>query len=118
MVRIVFVCEIVRDLSPATLEAHRREYAQEVPREGVSGILVSQGHRICGLVEGPQAQVLSHVERIATDRRHLGLKVLREGSIERRRFTTWTYAPLPSDNGCTNIDQMAEEFAETISRRL
>ncbi|WP_424933600.1 BLUF domain-containing protein [Amaricoccus macauensis] len=118
LVRIVFVCEIVGDLSGEAVDAHRRELTSDPPEPDLTGLLLSQGNRVCGVVEGPQESVLAHVDRIAVDRNHQVLRVLDESPIETRRFVNWTTTVLPAGLSAKSTDEMTEEFIEFISRRL
>ncbi len=46
------------------------------PAAGISGALIFDGERFCQLLDGPQAAVQALIDRLGTDRRHVGLTVL------------------------------------------
>ena len=57
---------------------------------GISGALLFDGERFCELVEGPEADVRSLIDRIAGDPRHTGLTVVFSGhSLSGRAMTRW-----------------------------
>ena len=48
---------------------------------GITGLLLHQGDRFYGVMEGPQARVFQRMEVIITDRRHAEVRILREEAI-------------------------------------
>ncbi len=118
LVRIVFVCEVVGILDREAAARHRRDYMDETPSAGISGLLVGAGDRIGGLIEGPFGGVIDYVEQVALDRRHRRLRVLREEPIERRRIGNWSATCLPAEDTKGQSDLLIEDFIDSLSLRL
>ncbi len=66
---------------------------------GITGLLLHQDGRFYGVMEGAQARVFSRMEAIITDRRHSGVRILREAPITERRFEGWSFGALPLSFG-------------------
>jgi hypothetical protein len=82
---------------------------------GLTGLLLHQAGRFYAVLEGPQRRVFGRMESIATDRRHSGLRILREEPVQIRRFENWSFGWLPgSDRGASGDP---EEFILRLCRR-
>jgi hypothetical protein len=55
-------------------------------RDDITGLLVFDGQRFCQHFEGPQRNVLSLLDRIQADPRHVQLRVGYEGTLAQRRY--------------------------------
>jgi len=55
-------------------------------QHGITGLLVFDGQRFCQHFEGPQRHVLSLMDRIQADPRHVELRVSYEGRLAQRRY--------------------------------
>ena len=55
-------------------------------QRGITGLLIFDGQRFCQQLEGTQKQVLSLVERIRLDPRHIDVNVVHHGPLAVRRF--------------------------------
>jgi hypothetical protein len=59
-------------------------------RDGITGLLVFDGHAFCQLVEGPEPAITSLLDRLERDPRHVKMHVLQFGHAPRgRRFPSW-----------------------------
>lgn len=59
-------------------------------RDGITGLLVFDGHAFCQFVEGPRAAVVDLRDRLERDPRHRHMRVIFLGpSAWPRRFTSW-----------------------------
>ncbi len=59
-------------------------------RDGITGLLVFDGHAFCQFVEGPERSITNLRERLECDPRHVGMRVLQFGAtLEGRRFPSW-----------------------------
>lgn len=56
----------------------------------LTGALYFDDHQFFQVLEGGEAAVRRMVERIAADRRHTEVVVLREGPVAARRFENWS----------------------------
>lgn len=58
--------------------------------KGITGLLIFDGMRYCQQLEGPQEQVLSLLEKIRHDPRHINVQVIHCGALARRRFNSFS----------------------------
>lgn len=88
--------------------------------EQLTGMIVLQGLSACGLVEGPEAEVLSQLEVMATGGWHERFVVLEEDQIPERRFSAWTSLTWPSGSKSnrTQIDYLPGLFIKNLAKRL
>ena len=65
----------------------------------ITGMLVFDGMRFCEQLEGSQKQVLSLLERIQNDTRHINVEVVHHGPLAERRFSRFSmgYSSLDDD---------------------
>jgi hypothetical protein len=79
----------------------------------ITGLLVFDGMRFCQQIEGPRKPVLALLERIRQDWRHVDLKVLHHGALEKRRFRNFSlgYAPVEDVDLLANLEQLDDEPA-------
>lgn len=80
-------------------------------REGVTGLLWTDGLRFLQVLEGEDSAVQGVLDRLRVDPRHRALVVLHDRTIERREFGAWEMARRgPNDS--------ADEFDERMNRHL
>jgi hypothetical protein len=72
----------------AILATSRRNNA----RDGITGLLYSDGTRFLQALEGPDAEVESAFERIKADPRHRAIVALSRRRIDAREFGEWEMA--------------------------
>lgn len=92
MLQLVYI-STARGPSPAAairdiLLASRRNNA----RDGITGLLYSDGQRFLQAIEGPTDQVQATFERIRADARHWALVVLSRREIAAPEFGDWEMA--------------------------
>lgn len=116
--RIVFTCHISTSLSPTALESLHRDQANLGTDRGLTGLLLREGGRLCGLVEGSEDEVLNCVERIATDRRHRCLHVLREDRIRERQFANWSFCAIPEPPDSPDAGKLPASFITILAQKL
>ena len=61
-------------------------------QQDITGLLIFDGMRFCQQIEGLQKPVLSLIERISADDRHLNVVIFHHGELEQRRFKDWSLA--------------------------
>jgi hypothetical protein len=61
-------------------------------RDGITGLLYSDGRRFLQVVEGPTNAIESLLTRLGKDRRHRAIVTLSRRTIERREFGDWAMA--------------------------
>lgn len=99
MLQLVYVSSVNPGLpaDPAAILAISR---RNNSRDGVTGLLYSDGTRFLQALEGPEDKVLAAFERIRQDLRHRAIVLLSEGEIEAREFGDWEMAHrLPGADG-------------------
>ncbi|WP_188055733.1 BLUF domain-containing protein [Sphingosinithalassobacter sp. CS137] len=87
----------------AILNASRRNNR----RDGITGLLYSDGRRFLQALEGPEDAVQQTFERIQGDSRHRAIVVLSRRHIEAREFGAWDMA---------HLDEAAE--TDSFMRRI
>ncbi len=83
-------------------------------RDGITGVLVFDGHAFCQFVEGSAPAVSALRDRLERDRRHLNMRVLQFGHTRRpRRFPSWRlgYAYSADPAAITRIEQTRGDAA-------
>ena len=92
-----------------------RQSRQNNERDGITGLLVFDGHAFCQFVEGPRGSVLGLHDRLASDPRHAGMRTLHVGPAagSARRFPSWRlgYAFVADPRAITQLSGIAGESA-------
>lgn len=86
-------------------------------RLGLTGLLLHQGEKFYGVLEGPSRRVLSRMEVIAADPRHRSLQILSERDIPGRRFENWSFGSLPGTARPSAETIAADAFISEFARR-
>jgi Sensors of blue-light using FAD len=58
--------------------------------KGITGLLIFDGMRYCQQLEGSQKQVLSLMEKIRHDSRHINVEIVHHGELASRRFRSFS----------------------------
>lgn len=86
---LLYVSELAGD-DAATIDEICRQSRDNNRRDGITGVLVFDGHAFCQFVEGPPAAITALRGRLERDPRHLNMHVLQFGRTPwPRRFTSW-----------------------------
>ena len=56
----------------------------------ITGLLIFDGMRYCQQLEGSQKQVLSLMEKIRHDPRHINVEIVHHGELDSRRFKSFS----------------------------
>jgi hypothetical protein len=90
-------------------------------RENITGALICRHDMFCQLLEGPEGNVESCLERILRDDRHVEVEVLLRVPVDKRMFGDWSmfhdpqFIPqLPSDANAA--DALRQAPAEEVRR--
>ena len=78
------------DLQATDLESIHRTARESNALNGVTGLLVFNGTHFLQVIEGAEAAIDDLLERVRRDRRHSGLEVIDERTIENRSFPDWS----------------------------
>lgn len=117
LLQLVYVSSASPSLLPEDLDAIAAESGARNGGAGLTGLLLHQGSRFSGVLEGSERRVFGCMERIITDRRHFGLRILREELIEGRRFVNWSFAMLPPVEATAGCTARPEDFIWRLSQR-
>lgn len=115
LVQIVYASVSTRDLAEIELHQLADEYGRECAGAELTGLLLHQGGSFYGVLEGPEHRVLARMERIISDPRQKGFRVLKEAAVLSRRFDDWSFTPLPAQQ---EIPRSTEDFIMNLARRL
>ncbi|MFO1142792.1 MAG: BLUF domain-containing protein [Amaricoccus sp.] len=96
LIQLVYASVAAPALTSEDLEDIASRSAARNAAAGVTGLLLHQGDRFYGVMEGPEARVFQRMEAIITDRRHAEVRILREEPIGERRFENWSFGELPA----------------------
>ena len=82
-------------------------------QRGITGLLIFDGQRFCQQLEGTQKQVLSLVERIRLDPRHIDVNVVHHGPLAVRRFKQFDlgYASVDDEDALAVLEQLDGQAA-------
>jgi hypothetical protein len=86
---VAYVSVAVAGLTPADLDHLLVDARAHNRLEGVTGVLLHDGHRFFQYFEGPQDGVARIYARVLASRMHVELEELRNGPVERLYFTSW-----------------------------
>lgn len=115
--QLVYVSFAAPGLTPDDLEAIAASARARNAAAGLTGLLLHQGGSFYGVLEGPRTRVFRRMEAIITDRRHSGVRILREERVAARRFANWSFGALPGA-ARPDIRDASEEFIWSLARRL
>lgn len=81
-------------------------------RDGITGLLYSDGGRFLQVLEGPVAETEAAMARIRSDRRHRAIVILARRAIEAREFGDWSMAHyMPGSDADAFVARISEMVA-------
>ena len=92
MLQLVYVSSVspnAADADPATILAASRANNR---RDGITGLLYSDGARFLQALEGPEDKVEAALARIKADPRHRAIVILSRRTVDARAFGDWAMA--------------------------
>lgn len=117
LLQLVYASKVAPGVTDDDLETIAAISQSRNEAAGLTGLLLRQGEAFYGVLEGRSRLVLARMEAIASDRRHSGVRILREEAIEQRRFASWSYGVLPAPSGLSESDP-GEDFINRLARGL
>ena len=117
LIQLVYASVAAPSLTAENLDDIAARSAARNAAAGITGLLLHQGDRFYGVMEGPQARVFQRMEVIITDRRHAEVRILREEAIPERRFENWSFGALPTLGPPGAGAPSPEAFVLALSRR-
>lgn len=90
LTRVKYVSRFSRALSSREVEAIVDQAQRRNATVGITGVLLAFGDVFMQILEGPPDVVRAVMERIAGDRRHRDLVVVRRQEVERPIFGGWS----------------------------
>ncbi|WP_259989439.1 BLUF domain-containing protein [Sulfitobacter sp. S190] len=92
MIRLTYFSTATGNMSGRDVQDILERSADTNRARGVTGMLAFNGRNFCQIIEGDEDAVHSLVEKIRTDKRHAGFKILDEKVIEQRHFDDWAFS--------------------------
>lgn len=118
LLQVVYQSHTAGLLSDAEVERIRTVSTRRNQEDSLTGVLFQFGHRFVGILEGEEALVLKCLERVATDSRHVNMRVLREAIVPSRKFLGWVCHRIPSEQEDHPMSVVSEMFASKVSKGL
>lgn len=84
-------------------------------RDGVTGLLWTDGYRFLQVLEGGDAAVQGVFDRIRADPRHRAIVVLHDRAIEAREFGAWEMARRGPTDTANDFDARMNRHLESAS---
>lgn len=95
---VLYVSTLSPD-SPVTVVSQIAAKARLANQQAdITGLLVFDGMRFCQQIEGPRKQVLSLIERIRVDPRHVDVEIVHHAPLEERRFRRFSLGYAATDD--------------------
>ncbi len=85
---------------------------------GITGLLVFDGMRFCQHFEGRHHDVLALMTTLERDPRHMDVRILHRGPIERRRYTRFDLGLTQGEDGDDLAELLALDGQAAIDRFL
>ena len=86
---LLYVSEL-RDFGAGEIDGICHQSRANNAHDGITGLLVFDGHAFCQFVEGPPDAIAALLERLERDPRHVKMRVLQHGPVgPGRRFPAW-----------------------------
>ena len=108
---LAYTSHAALDLQATDLESIHRAARESNALNGVTGLLVFNGTHFLQVIEGAEAALDDLLERLRRDRRHSGLEVHDERTIENRSFPDWSME-------LVRVESSYFEAKETITCRI
>lgn len=86
---VAYISTAVAGLTPADLDHLLVDARAHNRMQGVTGVLLHDGHRFFQYFEGPEAGVARIYDRIRASRMHMALEELQHGPVDRLYFSQW-----------------------------
>jgi len=107
MLQLVYISSVTRDADLASILAVSRINNR---RDGITGLLYSDGVRFLQALEGPTLAVETAYARISRDPRHNALVILSRREVTAREFGEWAMAERrvgeEADHFCARVDRL------------
>ena len=95
---LLFVSSLAPGAAPDAVITIARQARRNNARTGITGLLVFDGEYFAQLMEGPAGAVITVVDRMASDPRHVQMEVLHSAATTKpRRFPAWQLGYLLMD---------------------
>ncbi|MBC9033913.1 BLUF domain-containing protein [Sphingomonas sp. JC676] len=99
MRQIVYISTAASDVSAADLHEILVTSQINNRRDGITGLLYSDGKRFLQAIEGHEPQITQTLERIREDGRHRAIVILSNRQIDEREFGSWAMAERCAGDG-------------------
>ena len=84
-------------------------------QHGITGLLIFDGMRYCQQLEGSQKQVVTLMEKITYDRRHINVEIIHLGELASRRFKSFRlgYTTVEAPDALERLEKLEGQAAIT-----
>lgn len=89
MLQLVYVSSVGANVTTRDIDQILDVSRRNNRRDGITGLLYSDGRRFLQVLEGPEPAVLAAYARISADARHRAAVTLSRTPIEQRQFGNW-----------------------------
>lgn len=105
--QILYISLASVPVTPLLIKSIKRKASVNNPRDGLTGILLSNSNMFMQLIEGEEEKVKKKYERIKKDERHKEITLIYEGERDVRFFENWSLL-------CKDINHCDPEFINKI----
>jgi Sensors of blue-light using FAD len=110
---VLYISSLAADAPPSVVADIAKQARPTNQQLGLTGLLLFDGARFCGQLEGRQRDVLATLERIEQDPRHGQFELLHYGPLAERRFSRFSmgYPQLDDDDVLGRIETLYGQTA-------
>lgn len=110
---VLYVSTLAPEANISVVAAIARRARPANNEKEITGLLIFDGMRFCQQLEGGQKAVLTLLERIRHDARHVNVEVLHHGPLAERRFKRFSlgYTSADSDEALAQLERLDGQVA-------
>ena len=87
-----------------SINAGLKEFQERNKRSDIGGMILSHENFFLQLLEGERNKVNEIFRRIACDKRHENVTIVRYNDVRQAEFTEWNFAVIDTDDQCKDHD--------------
>lgn len=88
--KLIYASQAIKPVDTAALQAILETARLRNAQDGITGFLLYADESFLQILEGEDMALSATYDRIASDARHTGLRLLQRSPISQRRFSSWT----------------------------
>jgi hypothetical protein len=114
MLQIIYVSSANPAVGPVDPEPILQVSRDLNLRDGITGLLYSDGARFMQVIEGPAAETKATMDRIRRDLRHRAIVILVQREVDAREFGDWSMAHhTPGSDADAFVARISDRVAGT-----